>query len=93
MANVNNVHAASFESVLENFKKGLKKRDIELFKVTTFEDLEKCIGELQREQHSQRRVQNLNRLRPFLEVIKQYGEVIDLYCNVNEMVAFIWVSK
>lgn len=93
MAHVSNVHAASFESVLESFKKGLKKRDIDNFKFATFQDLEKCIGELQTEQHSQRRVQNLNRLKPFLEVIKQYGEVVDLFCNVNEMVAFIWVSK
>jgi hypothetical protein len=95
--NTNNVPTLSFESVLEDFKKdllksGLKRRDIDNFKFTTFEELEKCIGELQTEQHAQRRVQNLNRLKPFLEVIKQYGEVVDLFCNVNEMVAFIWVS-
>lgn len=87
-----NPHAPAFERVLEEFKKGLKKRDQENFKITTFKELRKSIGDLQTKQHSQRRLQNLNRLKPFLEAIEQYGKVVEVFCNSNDIVAFVWVS-
>ena len=87
-----NPHAPAFESALEEFKKGLKKRDQETFKITTFKELKTSIGDLQKKQHSQRRLQNLNRLKPFLEAIEQYGKVVEVFCNTNDIVAFVWVS-
>jgi hypothetical protein len=87
-----NPHAPAFERELEEFKKGLKKRDQENFKMATFKELEKSIGDLQTKQLSQRRLQNLNRLKPFLDAIEQYGKVVQVFCNSNEIVAFVWVS-
>lgn len=86
-------HAPVFERILEDFKKTLKKRDLENFKQTTYGDIEKCIGELQETQHKTRRNQNLRRLAPFVEAIDQYGKVVSIFCNSNEFVPFIWVCN
>jgi len=88
----NNAHITSFERALAEFKKDLKKRDQDSFKNTTLEELKKCIGDLQKKQHTSRRLQNLNRLRPFMEAIEQYGKVVTIFANTNEILAFVWVG-
>jgi hypothetical protein len=94
MANAgNNVYTPLFEKTLEEFKKTLKKKDKENFKISTFADLEMSIGDLQAKQHSQRRQQALIRIKPFLEAMEQFGKIIEVFCNTSEFVAFIWVSK
>lgn len=87
-----NSHVTSFERALNEFKKDLKKRDQDNFKSTTFDGLQQCIGDLQKKQHSSRRLQSLNRLKPFIEAIEQYGKVVTVFANTNEIVAFVWVS-
>jgi hypothetical protein len=88
-----NRQVTSFERALNEFKKDLKKKDQVLFKNTTLDDLKKCIGELQKKQHSSRRLQNLNRLKPFIEAIDQYGKVVTIFANTNEILAFVWVGE
>ena len=88
-----NRQVTSFERALNEFKKDLKKKDQDLFKNTTLDGLKKCIGELQKKQHSSRRLQNLNRLKPFIEAIDQYGKVVTIFANTNEILAFVWVGE
>jgi len=88
-----NSHATSFERALNEFKKELTKKDQDIFKNTTLDGLKKCIGELQKKQHSSRRLRNLNRLKPFIEAIEQYGKVVTIFANTNEILAFVWVGK
>jgi len=76
---------------LADFKKDLKKRDQENFKNTTLDELKHCIGDLQQKQHSSRRLQNLNRLKPFIEAMEQYGKVVTVFANTNEIIAYVWV--
>jgi hypothetical protein len=86
-------YAAAFERTLEEFKKDLKKRDLDNFRNTTLDGLKQCIGDLQTRQHSSRRLQNLNRLKPFIEAMEQYGKVVTIFVNSNEIVAFVWVRS
>ena len=86
-------HTVSFERALTEFKKNLKKKDIDNFKNTTLKSLEQCIGDLQKKQHASRRLQNLNRLKPFIEAMEQYGKVVAIFANTNEIVAYIWVRS
>jgi hypothetical protein len=88
-----NSHITSFERALKEFKKDLKKRDQDVFKNTTLDGLKQCIGDLQKEQHSSRRLQNLNRLKPFIEAMEQYGKVVTIFANTNEILAFVWVGE
>lgn len=89
----NNQRARAFERALEAFKADLvvKKKDHEQFKNTSLPDLLKQIEDLQRKQLSQRRGQNLARLKPFLEAMDQFGKVVEVFGNTSEIVAFIWV--
>lgn len=85
-------HKAAFESILDDFKRGLKRRDQESFKFGSLEELEKSIAILQKKHHLERQLQNLNRLKPFLEAIDQYGKVVEVFANSSIFVAFVWVS-
>ncbi|KAF5633833.1 nucleoside phosphorylase [Fusarium tjaetaba] len=42
------------------------------------------------QQHARRQLQNLNRLAPFLEATKQYGDVASLFYEGDEIMPFIW---
>lgn len=88
-----NTHSASFERALTEFKQSLKKKDLDVFKNTTLSSLKQCIGDLQKKQHASRRLQNLNRLKPFVEAMEQYGKVVAIFANTNEIVAYIWVCS
>ncbi|KAI1113983.1 putative zinc finger protein [Nemania sp. NC0429] len=79
-----------FDNALGEFKRSLRRREIEDFRKTTLEDLKTSIGELQTRQHAQRRLQDLNRLQPFLTAIEQYGKVVGTLYGNEDIVAFIW---
>lgn len=86
-------HQPIFQKVLDRFKKDLSKKDKDYFiNVTSFDDLKRSIGELQATQNDKRRYRNLDRLGPFLEAMRQWGQVVEVFCNSNEIVAFVWVS-
>ncbi|KAK7598537.1 hypothetical protein V3481_000161 [Fusarium oxysporum f. sp. vasinfectum] len=73
---------SDFETVLEEFKQGLRsKRDRERFRTTTLNTLRDSIANIQIQQHAGRQLQDLNRLAPFLEAAKQYGDVVRLFCK------------
>jgi hypothetical protein len=91
-AGVVNVNATAFERVLEGFKKDLKKKDKDNFQMTSLETLNQAIGEIQKQQQSERRMQNMTRLKRFIEAMAEYGKVIDTFCNGSQFVPFIWVS-
>lgn len=88
----NNAPIAPFERAVAQFKMGLKKRDQENFKKTTLNDLKQCIGDLQQKQHASRRLKGLTRIQPFIEAMEQFGKVIAVFANTNEIVAFVWVG-
>lgn len=88
----NNAQEQLFRKALEEFKKGLRKRDQENFKAITFRELERDIYELQNLQHSLRQLKDLNRLQSFLVATKQCGEVLSVFCDANDIMAYIWVG-
>lgn len=38
-------------------------------------------------------MQHMKRLEGFLEAVQTYSKVLDVFVNVNDMVAFIWVCR
>lgn len=86
-----NVPQSPFDRALDIFKKDLTKRDKDNFKITTIQDLQKSIDDLQKKHQSTRRIQDLSRLGVFLEAIDQYTKVVEPFCNSNEIVAFVLV--
>lgn len=83
---------SGFESLAKAFTEGLDNKDAEGLKKISFKELQTTIGDIQAGQHHSRRLQNLARLEPFLEATQQFSTVIQLFCNDNDVVTFIWVS-
>ncbi|KAF5628959.1 zinc finger C2H2-type integrase DNA-binding protein [Fusarium sp. NRRL 52700] len=82
---------SDLETVLEKFKQGLRNnRDRERFKATTLNELRGSIAKIQAQQHADRQLHDLNRLAPFLEATKQYGEVVHLFYKSSQIMPFIW---
>ncbi|KAF5699805.1 hypothetical protein FGLOB1_11167 [Fusarium globosum] len=79
-----------FETVLKSFNESLDKRDLERFRATTLNLLIESIENIQTRQQANKRLRNLNRLAPFLEAAKQYGEVVRSFCNSNDIMPLIW---
>lgn len=89
---MNRPNVSDIDGVIKRFKQSLRtKRDQDTFKVTTLGELKASIAEVQCRQHAARQLQNLNRLTPFLKAAEQYGEIVSLFSNNNDIMAFIWV--
>lgn len=85
-----------FETALEEFmtelrKQGVSKRERDSFRIATLEELEMDLHKLQTEQHSNRKLRNMPRIRAFLEAMDQFGKVIELFCQVSGIVSSLWV--
>lgn len=53
----------------------------------------KAIDGMQKQQEKNGALRNLNRLRPFLDAMDQFGKVLDTFANSSEFVPFIWVGS
>lgn len=54
-------------------------------------DVQNAIRDLQNKQGPEGKLRYLGRLGAFVEAIDQFGKVLDLFVNANELVCFIWV--
>lgn len=84
-----------FEVILEDFKTKaqLSPRELEEFKFADLAGLQHTIKTIQLEQEAKRRMRHMRRLEPFLQTMAQYGQVVDVFVNTSETLAFIWVSR
>jgi hypothetical protein len=82
---------ASFSRGLTDFQKRLSAAQIEEFQFATFQTLQDAIHKIQREQAQRKSFRNLNKIRPFLNGLSQYSKVIELFINMEPLLAAIWV--
>jgi hypothetical protein len=80
-----------FSRVLTSFTQSLTEEQQDDFRFSTLEDLQTVINTIQKKQGSERKMQNLTRLKSFLEAMEQYGYVIEVFLNTSEFISFIWV--
>lgn len=83
--------ASAFERTLEAFKTKLSKAELENFRFTSLKDLHSTLENIQHEQITSRRMQNLRRIGGFLEGMEQYGKVIEVFVQTSQILAFVWV--
>lgn len=81
---------AHFDQVLSEFKAELSQHEVDDFSYTTAADLKEAIHQLQEEQASKKRMQNLRRLNAFVEAMDQYDKVIQVFLNATQYLGFIW---
>jgi hypothetical protein len=83
---------ASFTRGLADFQKRLSAAQIEEFQFATFQSLQEAIHKIQKEQAQRQSFRNLNKIRPFLDGLTQYSKIIELFINMQPLLAAIWVS-
>lgn len=81
-----------FQHVLTTFKTKVDPKLASEFQMTTLTDLKGVLSSIQRKHNSERRVRNMGRLSRFLDAMDQYGKVIEVFLNVTDVLAFVWVS-
>jgi hypothetical protein len=81
----------SFTSSLTDFQTRLTASQIEEFQFSTFQTLQEAIDKIQKEQVHKNSIRNLNKIRPFLNGLSQYAKVIELFVNMEPLLAAIWV--
>jgi hypothetical protein len=84
-------HGGEFSRVLTDFTSSLTEEQQNDFRFSTLEDLQAVINSIQKKQCSERRMQNLTRLKSFLEAMDQYGKAIEVFLSSSAFIAFIWV--
>ena len=91
-ANPNNPNGAEkgFQDALSKFKLRLSAREHTSFKFTTLKDLRQEILRIQAKQALKSECMNLTRVEAFVEGFRQFGEVVEVFLNTSEFVAFVW---
>jgi hypothetical protein len=84
----------AFQDAIKNFKStaGLTQAELKDFSQTSLGDLKQCIATIQNDQRASRKLRYLKRLGPFLDTMERYGKIIEVFLNVSDIIAFIWVS-
>ncbi|CAG8955427.1 hypothetical protein HYFRA_00010292 [Hymenoscyphus fraxineus] len=80
----------AFESILDDFKKDLTKKELDKFQFVTLKEFEKVALEIQKDQENTKSMKNMARIKPFLEAMEQFGKVVDVFLNASQFVCFIW---
>jgi len=82
----------SFSKSLARFREKLSEEQKQQFSLSSLEDVELAIQQIQDRIGPEKKLRNFTRIRKFLEAMKQVEELVKIFLNVNEVVAFIWVS-
>jgi hypothetical protein len=68
------------------------KEKTELSGLFSIQDVYKATAEIQAKQQATGEVVNTNKIRPYLDCLRQYAEVIEVFMQVKpEILALIWV--
>jgi hypothetical protein len=81
-----------FSSVFLSFKETFPQHYIDEFQeIKSLGDLNHAIQAIEKQQANRRCLRNMQKVRPFLNALEQYSQVIEVFVNAKpDMLAFIW---
>jgi hypothetical protein len=85
---------SDFERAVENFRKSSDLDEAELadFEITDLNALLQAINTIQNRQAQNKKLMYMKRLEPFLKTMEEYGKVLEVFLNVSDFIAFVWVT-
>lgn len=84
------VPSSGFERALKAFERRLTPDERAQFNATSLDDLKVTILSIQADQRSRKQMMNMGRVKSFLEAMEQFGKVIEVFLNVNNILCFVW---
>jgi hypothetical protein len=88
--NATPVLSTGFERALKAFESRLTPNEKAQFNATSLDDLKVTILSIQTDQRSRKQMMNMGRVKSFLEAMEQFGKVIEVFLNVNNILSFVW---
>ena len=82
----------SFSRLLERFRSRLSDDQKHSFSSTTRKEVKDAIQQIQDQIGPEKKLRNFARIRKFIEGMQQVEELVKIFLNVHEVVAFVWVS-
>ncbi|KAI0440377.1 hypothetical protein F4803DRAFT_527373 [Xylaria telfairii] len=79
-----------FERALERFREGLTKEQEKQFQVSSLDQVHAEIQDIQSRLGSAKKLRSLNRLSKFLGAMTEIEQLVKIFLNVSEVVAFVW---
>lgn len=79
-----------FERALRDFQARLTSTERAQFQIATLDDLKITVLAIQAEQRARTKMMHMSRIQGFLEAMEQFGNVIEVFLNTTEMIAFVW---
>jgi hypothetical protein len=80
----------TFQTVVSKFRSRLSKAELDDFKFCSLKDVQQAITDIQAQQDKRRGMRNLSRILGFLEAMKQFGAVVEVFLNTSDILAFVW---
>ncbi|RMJ07063.1 hypothetical protein CDV36_013332 [Fusarium kuroshium] len=82
--------STSFERSLDKFRDYLSKDQKQQVNAANFKDLDAAIQEMQAKLGRDKRLCNFRRMEKFLDAMKDVEQLVTIFLNVHEVVAFVW---
>ncbi|KAM0430109.1 hypothetical protein ACHAPT_006115 [Fusarium lateritium] len=82
--------STSFERSLDQFRNYLSNYQKQQFRNANLQDLRDTIQKMQAKLGRDKRLCNFRRIEKFLDTMKQVEQLVTIFLNVHEVVAFVW---
>ncbi|KAG5663177.1 hypothetical protein KAF25_001113 [Fusarium avenaceum] len=80
----------AFQRALKKFKASLDPNLQAQFSQTSLSDVYSTIRDIQDKQATAGEQRDIRRLQAFIEAMDQFGKVIEIFLNANEILCFVW---
>ncbi|KAI0402399.1 hypothetical protein F4802DRAFT_375189 [Xylaria palmicola] len=80
----------ALERALQKFQAGLTQEQRQQFNATSIDDVKTEIGNIQNRLGSVKKLRSLRRISQFLEAMGQIEQLVQIFLNVSNVVAFVW---
>ena len=84
-------HSPAYHGPLWRLQDTLTPTEQEDFQFSTLDDLQNALKDIQEKQLKRRHLQCLIRIKPFLDLMEQYGKVVAAFVKTTNILAFVWV--
>ncbi|KAI0878364.1 hypothetical protein GGS24DRAFT_518152 [Hypoxylon argillaceum] len=80
----------ALERALQKFQDGLTQEQRQQFNATSIDDVKAEIGNIQNRLGSMKKLRSLRRISHFIEAMGQIEQLVQIFLNVSNVVAFVW---
>ena len=82
--------SVTLERAIDEFRRRVNATELIEFRETTYRSLCEKLLKVQERQEARLETMNLARIKHCLEAMHQFGQVIEIFLNVSDAIAFVW---